>query len=222
MTSHFSRLTGLLLALALILLALTGGIRVLATVPVVMERMMLRYAPPEATGLNAADYPETIRLLTDYLGEWPGEHTDLPLAEAAARFHDYEWAHLKDCAALLRLDTSLLLVSAALLLMLLPLAFRLRRPAEVRKGLRLGLALASLVTAGLLLWGLLDFDGLFIRFHQVFFRNSLWLLNPQTDLLVRLMPLPYFIHCALILTALLLLALAVLLTACRRLKKQPT
>lgn len=32
------------------------------------------------------------------------------------------------------------------------------------------------------------FEALFIRFHELFFANDLWLLNPQTDILIRMMP----------------------------------
>ena len=42
----------------------------------------------------------------------------------------------------------------------------------------------------------IDFNSLFILFHQVAFTNDLWLLNPQTDLLIRLMPLEFFISYA--------------------------
>ena len=36
-------------------------------------------------------------------------------------------------------------------------------------------------------------DSFFIGFHRLFFRNDLWLLNPQTDMLIALMPTTFFI-----------------------------
>ena len=39
----------------------------------------------------------------------------------------------------------------------------------------------------------MNFDGLFITFHKIAFTNDLWLLNPNTDVLMALMPLPFFI-----------------------------
>lgn len=51
------------------------------------------------------------------------------------------------------------------------------------------LALATALAA----WGAVNFDGLFVTFHRLSFANDLWLLNPQTDLLVALMPLQFFI-----------------------------
>ena len=41
-----------------------------------------------------------------------------------------------------------------------------------------------------------SFDDLFFRFHEVAFTNDLWLLDPSTDLLIRLMPIEFFISYA--------------------------
>lgn len=32
------------------------------------------------------------------------------------------------------------------------------------------------------------FSALFVRFHELFFTNDLWLMNPETDILIRMMP----------------------------------
>jgi integral membrane protein (TIGR01906 family) len=39
---------------------------------------------------------------------------------------------------------------------------------------------------------LLDFDALWTRFHQIAFRNDLWLLDPRTDYLIMLFPEPFW------------------------------
>jgi uncharacterized membrane protein len=44
----------------------------------------------------------------------------------------------------------------------------------------------------------LDFDGSFTVLHRLAFRNELWLLNPQQDLLIQLMPQPFFEEYALL------------------------
>ncbi|NQV09483.1 TIGR01906 family membrane protein [Candidatus Woesearchaeota archaeon] len=43
---------------------------------------------------------------------------------------------------------------------------------------------------GLLL--LLDFTGFFFKFHTIFFDSNTWLLNPESDLLIRLFPEGFF------------------------------
>ena len=38
------------------------------------------------------------------------------------------------------------------------------------------------------LWAAVDFDGAFTFFHRLLFTNDLWLLDPRTDLLIRICP----------------------------------
>ena len=64
---------------------------------------------------------------------------------------------------------------------------------QILSGFSSGAIVLLLLSGALCLWGAINFDGLFWCFHQVAFSNDLWLLNPQTDLLVALMPLDFFI-----------------------------
>ena len=48
------------------------------------------------------------------------------------------------------------------------------------------LTLVLLLAVGL--FSLVDFDALFIKFHQIIFRNDLWQLNPYTDYLLKMFP----------------------------------
>jgi integral membrane protein (TIGR01906 family) len=42
----------------------------------------------------------------------------------------------------------------------------------------------------------LNFDKSFRFFHSIFFHNNYWLLNPETDPVINLLPEEYFFHCA--------------------------
>lgn len=39
-----------------------------------------------------------------------------------------------------------------------------------------------------------DFNKYFVIFHEIFFENDLWLLDPRTDLMIQMMPLNFFIQ----------------------------
>jgi len=39
----------------------------------------------------------------------------------------------------------------------------------------------------------IDFNKYFTYFHKIFFANDLWLLNPETDVLIQMLPLEFFI-----------------------------
>lgn len=41
-------------------------------------------------------------------------------------------------------------------------------------------------------WAASDFDGFWTRFHMVFFRNDLWILDPRTDLMIRMFQSGFF------------------------------
>lgn len=41
-----------------------------------------------------------------------------------------------------------------------------------------------------------DFDSAFIKFHHIFFDNDLWILNPKTDIMIRMLPQDYFLKMA--------------------------
>lgn len=109
-------------------------------------------------------------------------------------FNDKEIAHMQDVAGLFRLLDIALLVGGALLVLLI---FWLWRWPNInvsrRRGAYWGCVDVVLLVAVVGILAAIDFRALFWRFHELFFTNDLWLLNPDTDLLIRLMPLRFFI-----------------------------
>lgn len=53
---------------------------------------------------------------------------------------------------------------------------------------------AALIIAGIVAT---DFSKYFIVFHHIFFDNDLWILNPATDMLINIVPEPFFMDTAL-------------------------
>lgn len=41
-----------------------------------------------------------------------------------------------------------------------------------------------------------DFNSAFIKFHELFFDNDLWLLDPRTDIMIRMLPQDFFMKMA--------------------------
>ena len=175
--------------------ALTGIVWVLACFAPLMERMMTRYAPPEISLLPAAEYPGMTRMITDFLA---GRIHDFQYVFTSGGtewigFHDYEAAHMTDCQRLIGLDGIVTLALLAVLALCALPALRKGDRTRFRKGFLTGTGVfAALVAAGAI-WALIDFDGLFTTFHHLAFTNDLWLLDPRTDLLIRLMPEEFFI-----------------------------
>jgi integral membrane protein (TIGR01906 family) len=45
-------------------------------------------------------------------------------------------------------------------------------------------------------WALIDFESAFLAMHQAQFTNDLWLLDPDTDLMIRMLPERFFVRFA--------------------------
>ena len=108
-------------------------------------------------------------------------------------FNQREKAHMADVRRLFQAGLKARAAAAGVGLALLGAALLLGRRRVRRQGVLLALCLmtAAGVVAAPLLWRA-DFNALFIRFHQLIFANDLWLLNPATDALIRMLPEPFF------------------------------
>ena len=104
-------------------------------------------------------------------------------------FNDRELSHLEDCARLFALLRKVRkrLIPWAILLVLLG-ARLLNRRGDIRLCALISPLLPLLPLGAFALWAALDFDGAFVFFHRLLFDNDLWLLDPETDLLIRLCP----------------------------------
>lgn len=204
-------LCGFFLALLILLSALAWAVYAIAGNGDLLAEKMLRYAPPERSGLPAAEYPGVGRMTADYLtGRQPVfQYTFSDGERTLVCFQAHEADHMADCRGLIRLAGTLRwgFGAAALILACLGLV-----PGKFRRtcagGMLAGLGTAGVLGTAAVLWGLADFDGLFTAFHRIAFSNDGWLLDPRTDLLIRLMPTAFFTDLALrILTVVLAAAL---------------
>ena len=50
----------------------------------------------------------------------------------------------------------------------------------------------------------INFDQAFVLFHKIFFRNDYWLFDPMTDPIINLLPSEFFLHCAIVIIAIVL------------------
>lgn len=80
------------------------------------------------------------------------------------------------------------------------------------------------VTAGAGVLFLSDFNKYFTMFHEIFFTNDLWLLDPRTDLLIRMLPEGFFmdmvIRIGLIFLTLLLIEVVISIVVLYRYKNK--
>jgi integral membrane protein (TIGR01906 family) len=110
-------------------------------------------------------------------------------------FNERELAHMEDVQAIMQLFFRLQTLSGVFLAGFLLLGVFVDRAAFLPELGRLLLLAAGLTIGLALLVGLLaltSFSELFLRFHQVAFRNDLWQLDPTRDYLIMLFPEPFW------------------------------
>ncbi len=189
------RALAVLQALSIALLCLTVVVRDMGTSPQVMLHMMRRYAPPAETGLPADEYPAMAEMITAYLkGEAETfQYVYTVDGDEYLAFHSYEQQHMRDVKALFDLcERAFAVLFLLSVFLLIPAVMMMDIRRYMRWLLCCVLAVIAAVAA-LAVWAAIDFDSLFVLFHKLAFTNDLWLLNPRTDMLIRLMPTEFFV-----------------------------
>jgi len=191
---------GIILAWAVILFTVAAAVCGIAGNGGLLASEMLRNAPPEVTGLPEKEYEAVGRMTADYLRRRTDvfQHTFSGENGAIYQcFQPHEAEHMADCRKLIRLAEILRLVFGLLGMMIVTAGILMPKKRKgIARGVIIGLVSAGVVGTALLIWGLIDFDGLFTAFHRIAFTNDGWLLDPRTDLLIRLMPTELFVRLA--------------------------
>ena len=154
-----------------------------------LESCFARYAQTEGFGVFQEAYP----LFAAQLAAFFRHETDDPCVPSHP-FHDYEVVHLFDVRSLMdgiQLFARLCGIAAIILLAWLVFLFK-RRKFSLLPGF---IAFIALIAA-VIFFTVIDFNRVFTLLHELLFTNDLWLLNPQTDLLIALMPEDMFMHLA--------------------------
>lgn len=185
------------------------------TMPVYTSLTVRLLDVPATAGLGTTD---TLHLAEDVRAFVSGSVRTLPStwrgepAFDAAAVH-----HLEDVRAVMaggRLATG---ISALLLALMVAYDVARRRLHELRIGMRAGAFAAVASTAIALAAALLDFDGLFIAFHGLFFRSGTWVF-PYDSLIIRLFPERFWMLAGGMWAGLILTGAVVLITAASALR----
>lgn len=190
-----SRMAGFLLALSLAMLMLAALVDGMGTSAPLMLSIMRRVAPAASTGLPDAEYPGVTRMITAYLaGETDAFQYSWTDAEGVTylAFRQNEQQHMADCRSLFALCRGVGMAAVAAVWVALAACLALRMWRREAQGFLAGGGCVLALAAALILWGLIDFDSLFVLFHRISFDNGLWLMDPAANLLIRLMPIDFF------------------------------
>lgn len=194
-------LTGILCTFSLmIILLITSVEAVTYWTPGYYEAEYAKYHVLDEVQMEMEDLLEVTEEMMAYLR---GDREDLHIMTTIAGqtrefFNAREIAHMEDVRNLflggiiLRRICLSLLVTAVGILYLTKAELKRLLP----RTLCLGTILFFAALAGLSALISTDFTKYFIIFHEIFFTNDLWMLDPSTDLLINIVPEPFFVDTA--------------------------
>jgi integral membrane protein (TIGR01906 family) len=146
-------------------------------------------------GMSQTDLDSATGVLLDYLR---GKRDDLTVyaeINGAKRevFNQREKLHMQDVRTLYQKSMALgyWMLAAGTLFFAWALLKKMRRR-NALQGYIQGNALFLCILGVLGLYAVLDFYTFWTTFHQMFFSNDLWLLNPETDILILMVPEQFF------------------------------
>ena len=179
------------------------------------EREYAKYNVTESLDMEMEDVMDVTEKMMDYLiGKRPelSVITDVD-GQTQDFFNEQDRLHMADVKNLflggLTLRWVLLAAAAVLIALLVLLKGDWRRIIPRAYFIALGIFLAVTVLLGALFAS--DFTKYFTIFHEIFFTNDLWLFDPATDYMIRMLPEGFFYDMVMRIGGCFLGSLAVLL-----------
>ncbi|MFM1524997.1 MULTISPECIES: TIGR01906 family membrane protein [Helcococcus] len=112
-------------------------------------------------------------------------------------FNDREVSHMKDVYKLFNLNRNINRIMMVIVIISSTLVYY-NKEDKVQNSKYIINYLLIILVGFLILGGIVyyNFESSFIKFHELFFNNDLWLLNPETDIMIRMLPQEFFMSIA--------------------------
>ncbi|MBR4454873.1 MAG: TIGR01906 family membrane protein [Solobacterium sp.] len=149
------------------------------------------------TGMSAEDNLRATDTLLDYLQDKRQDIVCTAEVSGTERevFNERETLHMVDVKALyqnaIRVRNGCV-ITAVILLVLSVLIGKKSFFSVLRSGWKNGILLTGAVILFIAIWALADFNQFWTNFHLLFFDNDLWLLDPNTSIMINLFPGSFF------------------------------
>lgn len=147
-------------------------------------------------------------ILLDYLKD-TRQNIDFEFETGEEYYSQREKDHMVDVKNLYQ--SALLVRNIAVIVSGLALVvyFKKKDHCVLKDAMTWALSVLSVVFVGLGVFAYVDFDVFWQSFHELFFSNDLWLLDPAVDRMINMVPLPFFM--GLVFRIIVSLALGILL-----------
>ena len=148
-------------------------------------------------GMSDEDLMKSTNALLDYLQD---ERQDIVVdaevnGDMREVFDERETAHMVDVKDLYQgaiLVRNITAIAGSLLLCAMLILTKEDRLSFVKDGFVYGIGLTITLIAAIAIYAMVDFTAFWINFHELFFDNDLWLLNPNTSIMINMFPEVFF------------------------------
>lgn len=166
---------------------------------------------PEQSGYSKEEIRDNYDVLIDYNMSFGSKRLEFPSLAMSepGRIHFEE---VRDIFHLFKY-----MAMAGAVLSITGIVFCIRR--KEHKYLKLTSILTVVLPAGLGILVALNWDWAFVAFHHLVFDNDYWIFDPVTDPVITILPDIFFLHCALMILACVVLGSLICGLAYRRCKK---
>ncbi|MGB7595316.1 MAG: TIGR01906 family membrane protein [Erysipelotrichaceae bacterium] len=148
-------------------------------------------------GVSEADLVKSTDVLLGYLRNTRKDLNVTVTIDGTPRqmFNQKEIDHMVDVKVLYRnaiLFRNLSLIIGSVIGVLMFAMYRRKAIRLLSRGIVNASIVFGVILAFVAVYASVDFYGFWTQFHQLFFRNNLWLLDPNTDNLILMVPEPFF------------------------------
>lgn len=189
--------SGVIAALCALLLLLYGSLYLSAFNAGFYDREFEKNGTPLVVGMDSTELSKVAGQLISYLKLETDELNIDVVVDGKLRpfFSEREIYHMSDVKQLF--GQGQFLAYTAFILIIAALSLLLFIKADLKRILTRSFffVFAAFLALSVLLLAIIaiDFERAFILFHELFFSNDLWLLDPRYDLLINIVPLQFFI-----------------------------
>ena len=154
----------------------------------------------EKSGFNAVVIKENYNILIDYC--CPFHTGDLMFTIRAS---ESGLSHFAECKQIF----NVIYLAGAISLVLVIISFCIKAHFGELKYLRNCAIITVVLPLIVGIAALINFDALFLIFHKIVFSNDDWIFDPVTDPIINMLPETFFLQCAVIIIATMLIGAAV-------------
>lgn len=186
------RVISVLLAILIPFILFIASITALSQIPFFYSHGFDKFGTVGNAGIDA-ESKEIADMMVDFI---TGNREEFQIAAAVngikrELFNPKEQKHMEDVRQLIQMGNKISIIGVVAAVFLYILLYMKDKNA-IRTAYKISIGVFVFFLTAMALISIIDFNEGFTIFHELLFTNDLWLLDPNQDILLMLMPLEFF------------------------------